>query len=319
MPLVSVLMAVRDDAARVRASARSILHGTWTDLELVVVDDGSRDDTPAALAELAREDARVVVLTVAAGGLTAALTAGVKRCAGAILARQDAGDLSHPARLARQVALLGADPALVAVGSAFAAIDEAGRALATNTPPVRVGARELAVRNPFAHGSLAMHRSAFDRVGGYRAVFRRAQDYDLLLRLVDVGFLGAAPEVLYAWRQEGRGVTARHAAEQAGYAALARASARARARGTLDPAANDADAAQVVRCAGKAVCARRRAMAYRLRCAAQDRLAAGRLASARVLALAALGFAPESPRGWYAAARALMGRPPPPFAFEDLA
>ena len=103
-PLVSVVMSVHNGATDLAATLDSILSQTFTDFELIAIDDGSTDDTPAILAAAAQRDARIRIPTQPNAGLTRALMRGCAEARAPIVARHDAGDRSHPERFARQLA-----------------------------------------------------------------------------------------------------------------------------------------------------------------------------------------------------------------------
>src|SRR5712691_9294956 len=102
MPLVSALLAVHNDVRYVRSAVTSVLRQTLADLELIVVDDASTDDTAAVLAGGA--DGRVTVLRNEEQlGLAASLNRGLDRASGRYVARLDADDVALPERFERQV------------------------------------------------------------------------------------------------------------------------------------------------------------------------------------------------------------------------
>ena len=110
-PLVSVVMPARNAAAFLREAIDSILTQTWRELELIVVDDGSTDDTRAIAEELGAADGRLRVISPggsqnAKSGLVAALNRGFSEARGDLVARMDADDLAYPDRIAQQVAYL---------------------------------------------------------------------------------------------------------------------------------------------------------------------------------------------------------------------
>src|ERR687887_2921944 len=98
-PRVSVLLPVRDGAPFLREALDSVLAQTLTDFELVVVDDGSEDETPAILEAVG--DERLRVLRQERLGLVAALNRAVAEARAPLLARMDAHDVSLPERLGR--------------------------------------------------------------------------------------------------------------------------------------------------------------------------------------------------------------------------
>jgi glycosyltransferase involved in cell wall biosynthesis len=110
-PLVSVVLSVFDGEAHLQAAIDSVLAQTFTDFELIIVDDGSGDRSVPILATAAAADPRIVVLTNPVNrGLTPSLNRGLAAARGALIARQDADDLSAPERLSRQVAFFEAHP-----------------------------------------------------------------------------------------------------------------------------------------------------------------------------------------------------------------
>lgn len=206
-PAVSILLPVRDAAVTLPACLRSIARQTFTDFECVVVDDGSRDGSPDLVHALAARDGRFRLVRRPAAGLVAALHAGVEACRGELVARMDGDDLMHRQRLAAQVAALGADPALAAVGCHVRCIPRAGlregRLLyeawlndIRDADAVRV---EALVECPLAHPTWMLRREVL-RAFPYREL-PWPEDYDLLLRLLAAGrSVGVVPRRLLAWR-----------------------------------------------------------------------------------------------------------------------
>jgi glycosyltransferase involved in cell wall biosynthesis len=187
----------------------SLANQTFTDFEVVLVDDGSTDDSPAIARTWVDRDRRFRLISQSHQGIIAALNAGLQACQAPCVARMDADDRSHPERLARQVAFLGAHPDVAVVGC-----------LVDGYPPdqVRQGfsiylewlnslvedsdiRREMFVESPLAHPSVAFRKDWVDRVGGYQ---ERGwpEDYDLWLRLYLAGARFAkVDQVLLDWRE----------------------------------------------------------------------------------------------------------------------
>ena len=210
-PRVSVLVPVRDAAATVGDALASVLGQTLADLEVVVVDDGSTDATPAILAAAAA-DPRVRVLSRPARGIVAALDDGLEACRAPLVARMDADDVCLPGRLAAQVDLLDARPDLTAVACLVRCFPEDGltdgmRAyeawLNGLVEPEAIG-REMYVESPLPHPAVVIRRAALEAMGGWRdGPF--PEDYDLWLRLDATGARFAkVPRVLLLWRDGGR-------------------------------------------------------------------------------------------------------------------
>ena len=202
MPLVSVVMPVRNAARFLEEAAESVLAQGLADLELIAVDDGSSDETPAVLRALAARDPRLKILTTPAAGIVPALQAGIAAAKGEFVARMDADDIAATERLERQVAALRADPSLALIGSAITLIDEAGHKLREVSYPASPAEIRLALpsRNCFAHPTVLMRRDALLAVGGYRSAFALCEDYDLWLRLAERFDLANLPEPLLRYR-----------------------------------------------------------------------------------------------------------------------
>ena len=217
-PLVSVLLPYRDAASTLDEAIASVLAQEDVELELVAVDDRSRDDGPARVAAWATRDARVRAVQSEGEGIVAALQTAVRHAEGPVLGRIDADDVALPQRLARQLVLLASDERLGAVGTlveAFVTGGSVGAGLeryvawqnSLVTPEEH--ARDRFVESPLCQPSMVLRRSAFDAVGGYRHT-TWPEDYDLLLRLSAAGFtLAKVPEVLLRWRHHPERATCR--------------------------------------------------------------------------------------------------------------
>jgi len=215
-------MSVFNGERFLRAAVESVLGQSYADLELIVVDDGSTDGSAAVLAGF--RDPRVVVTRQANQGLTRALINAAHSARGTFLARQDADDIAHPERLRRQVAFLDAHPGVALVGTWASVVDADGERIGATrleTDPEAI-ARSLETVNQFVHGSIMMRAQAYRAVGGYRAGFRFAQDYDLVLRLAERWPLANLAEELYGHRLTADMVSLRHQNLQAAFRDLAR-------------------------------------------------------------------------------------------------
>jgi len=213
-PAVSVLMGVRDGAPWVADAVASVLAQTAGDLELIVVDDGSTDATPALLAAV--RDPRLAVVRQEPAGLTRALNTALARARAPLVARLDADDLALPERLARQRAFLAAHPEVGLLGTAAREVDAEGRAVRVLRAPADDPAlrRALIRANPFVHSTVMLRRAALDRVGGYDERLPVAQDYDLWMRVAGVSRLASLEEVLVVRRLVPGRVTATRDADR---------------------------------------------------------------------------------------------------------
>lgn len=213
-PRLSVLMPVYNGAAHLEHAVRSVLDQHFRDLELIVVDDGSTDATPQILARLARQDHRLKVLRQSHLGLIETLNTGWAACSAPVVARMDADDWSHPARLQRQMAVLEQRPDVDIVTCGAWLVNETGRTIErfpdwdTSQPM-----EEFLVRNPIVHGSVVIRRRAVQTDRPYE---RPPEDYWLWVRLAEQGsrFYHIA-EPLYHFRVHRSRYSLRQAKSQA--------------------------------------------------------------------------------------------------------
>lgn len=194
LPLVSVVMSVKNTGKEILGTIRSVLDQKNINLEFIIVDDGSTDETRTVLANIAQEDARITVLIREARGLTESLIEGCEHAKGEFIARQDAYDFSMPERLHAQAAYLAAKPSASMCSSHVRFITEEKVTVLVNSTS------NIEFYKGFAgivHGSVMFRKNDYKRVGGYRRQFYYAQDVDLWSRLVEVGEHIVIPRILY--------------------------------------------------------------------------------------------------------------------------
>lgn len=206
-PLVTVVLPVFNASHTVGHAVESILHQTFTDWELVAVDDGSTDSTGAILADFAGQDARVRVVTVPHAGVAVAMNTGLSVARGPFIARMDADDESHPDRLVEQVKFLGTHPEVGVVGSLVEfggnRVQAAGYALFVDwmnglMTPEAIALNRF-VESPLANPSVLFRSELVDQHGGCRdGDF--PEDYEMWLRWLDAGVtITKVPRILLTW------------------------------------------------------------------------------------------------------------------------
>jgi len=205
---ISILMPVRNEAAYLPAALSSLARQTLRTWELVAVDDGSCDETPAILAAAARRDARIRVIRREGGGLVAALNSGLAACRAPLVARMDGDDICHPRRLELQATYLDTHAGTGLVACSFRHFPrttlkqgmlsyETWQNTLDNYDLIM---RDRFIESPFCHPSIMVRRDLIEQVGGYRDC-GWAEDYDLWLRMADAGTRFARlPRPLFFWR-----------------------------------------------------------------------------------------------------------------------
>jgi len=217
VPAVSVLLPYRDAGATLAEALDSMLAQRDVALELIAIDDGSRDGSADIVHALAARDPRIVALRTEGVGIAGALNLALPIARAELLARMDADDIALPMRLAAQLDALSARPEISALGTRVEAFADAPgtveqgmqRYVAWQNALLepRAHREQLFVESPLCHPSVTLRRSALAAVGGYRAG-PFPEDYDLWLRLDAAGFaLAKLPDTLLRWRQSERAAT----------------------------------------------------------------------------------------------------------------
>jgi glycosyltransferase involved in cell wall biosynthesis len=218
----------------------SVLAQKGVRLELIVVNDGSTDETQEILNRVAESDARVRILDQENAGITVALIRGCAIAKGKYIARQDAGDWSLSGRLERQVAALEADGDLSFVSCWTEVCGPCEEFISTKkgsgraTVPTNIisdrDAHDL-VDGPSCHPSVVFRRDSYQAVGGYRNQFYFGQDWDLWYRLAECGKFQVIPAVLYRTRVTPESLSGRYRDAQNQVGKLSREALSRRRRG----------------------------------------------------------------------------------------
>jgi GT2 family glycosyltransferase len=216
-PAVTVVIPAYNRAASIRAAIESVLRQTWTDFELLVVDDGSTDGTLAAAAEV--EDPRLrLIASPRNQGAAGARNLGVAEARGAWVAFQDSDDEWLPLKLEKQMARLGAPGAGFVAG--YCGMLVLGR-------PDRSGARPeiryvprpdaapvegdilepLLVGNLVSTQTLVARRDCLLAIGGFDEGLRTLEDWDCALRLAQLGPIACVDEPLVLQRFSANSLT----------------------------------------------------------------------------------------------------------------
>lgn len=216
-PLVSVLMAVYNSERYVGQAVESILNQTFCDFELIVIDDGSTDQSLAILQRYTVKDRRICLISRENRGIPCTRNELLAQASGELIAVMDSDDIALPNRLAQQVEFLQQHPQVVCLGSAYDLIDAKGRLL--THLPVPLGDEDIQRQTLAGHASIfqpcaMMRRSAVLAVGGYDETMTQAEDLDLWLRLGEIGKLANLPEVLVQYRLHSNSVSEQDCALQ---------------------------------------------------------------------------------------------------------
>jgi glycosyltransferase involved in cell wall biosynthesis len=206
--LVSIILPVHNGAKTIGKSISSILKQTYRNFELIIVNDGSYDDSLHKISSF--NDPRITLYNQKNMGLSKTLNFGVSVATGDLIARQDQDDISLPIRIERQVERFKQNRKLVLLGTYGLEIDDNERF----TRKLRFPSKNTDLKyllnfyNPFIHSSVVIRTKALLDVGGY-AIDSRIQppeDFELWNRLKVLGELENLKEFLVLYRRSSGGM-----------------------------------------------------------------------------------------------------------------
>jgi GT2 family glycosyltransferase len=214
-PLISIIIPVFNGADTLEETLRAAQAQTWQNLEIIVVDDGSTDNSATIAQMFGASDPRLRVIRQPNRGLPGARNVGMAAARGDFIAPLDADDLWHPEKLARQMAVFDQSPSNVALIYTWAwDIDGDGRML----PQGWRGGYEtgnilgsLVARNLIGNGSSVLFRTeCLRRAGGYdESMTEGCEDWEFYLRLAELFEIRLVPAVLLGYRQRSGSLSTR--------------------------------------------------------------------------------------------------------------
>jgi len=190
-PLVSILTPAYNSAAYIAETVESALKQTCADFELLIVDDGSADETLDIARAFAEADPRVKSFASRHGGLSSARNVGLQHARGQFLALLDSDDVWDPSYLSKQLTLLHQHPEIAIVSANV--VSRGGPFDGIPFWPITAGTHELRTHEPIAQeGAVSVfavfRRAVIDRIGGFDPTFTTNEDYEFWLRAMNAGF-----------------------------------------------------------------------------------------------------------------------------------
>lgn len=200
---ISVVMASHNGERFIKQAIDSILGQTYADFEFLIVDDGSTDLTAIILQEYSKRDQRIKIITNSQClGLTKSLNIAIRQAQGEFIARMDDDDICLKNRFATQVKFLNKNTQVALCGTFGLIINENGEEIGKKN--LAIGyieiKKHLLFNNQFIHPSLMMRKVILDKEGFYDEKFKKAQDYELVLRLARKYQVVNLPDRLIKWR-----------------------------------------------------------------------------------------------------------------------
>jgi glycosyltransferase involved in cell wall biosynthesis len=228
-PAVTVMMGAYNAAPYIGMAIESILNQSFTDFEFIIVDDGSTDETGALIDHYAARDSRIIALHQDNQGNACALNRALALAKGALVANMDADDIALPNRLAAQHAYLNAYPDVGVLGTSMRAIAPDG------TPGRDMINGPDAVRAGLAHPTMMVRKDVALAVGGYRALFTPAHDYDFWMHVADRYPAHNLTDIHVLYRQHDKSYSTALALQQSLSACIVELVAAERRAGRTDP------------------------------------------------------------------------------------
>ena len=220
-PKISVVIPVYNAALFLEAAVQSILEQTYSDFEVLAVDDGSTDDSLGILSELSSQDQRIKILRNRQNiGIAGSLNSALRIAKGRFIARMDADDISHKKRLELQHAEFS-DERLVLCGSNILHVNKSLRPLFSTSHPTEdwdIRCTSL-FENPFAHSTVMMRAEVVAKACAYDVRYSTSQDYDLWIRVMRFGLVKNLKKCLVKARRHNQSISACRAEAQRQYSA----------------------------------------------------------------------------------------------------
>ena len=219
-PLISVLFPVRNAERYLETALQSLFQQSFSNFEILVIDDASTDRTPEILERLRRQDSRLHILkNPTPQGISRSCNRAAQQARGPYLARMDADDIALPDRFAKQFAWMESHPDCVAVGGQTIRIDPDGWPIDHWRMPTQheeIDRWLLSGRGGgIIHPTAMIRAEAFWKVGGYDETLDASQDYDLWLKLGEIGRLANLPDIVLYYRLHLTSVTCSRQLRQA--------------------------------------------------------------------------------------------------------
>lgn len=221
VPKLTVLMPVYNGEKYLREAIDSILRQTFTDFELLIINDGSVDSSVKIVESY--QDQRIRLIHNEKNlKIVASLNRGLDLARGEYIARLDCDDVAMPTRLEKQVLFLDNNPKVAMLGSWAEEIDSAGRVVSFISFPTDalILRWRLCFCNTFIHSSIMFRKAAIAGLGGYSEEFPYAEDYDLWAKTGCNQELANFPEALVRWRNWAENCSSARGREQERQAAL---------------------------------------------------------------------------------------------------
>jgi len=202
-PKITVLLPVYNGDKYLRESIESILKQTFNNFELIIINDGSTDNSLKIAKSF--NDPRIKIINNKKNlGIIKSLNIGLSQAKGKYIARLDADDISLKNRLETQYSFLEKNKDIILIGGWAEIINDKGEYIRKKTPVTsfeQIKYWAMFIGNPFIHSSVFFRKDNIKSIGGYSHNYKHVEDYDLYLRLIKNGYkIINLPEIFIKYR-----------------------------------------------------------------------------------------------------------------------
>ena len=184
-PLVSVIIPTYNKSQYLREAIKSVLNQTYKNIEVIVVDDGSTDNTKEIVESF--NDSRIIYIFQENKGPAIARNTGIKKAQGEYIAFLDSDDLWLKEKLEKQVDFMEKNSEIGLLGTGCYEVTDKGKIIGKKIFPIKnkILQKDLIKYNSFIQSSVMIRKEVFDKVGLYDKSFRESEDYELWLRIAE--------------------------------------------------------------------------------------------------------------------------------------
>ncbi|MEN9519548.1 MAG: hypothetical protein RLZZ381_2136 [Cyanobacteriota bacterium] len=204
MPIISIVIPTYNSELTIQETIESIQKQTFTDFEIIVIDDGSQDNTVDVVKNLVKSESRLKIFPYENGGVSVARNRGIEIARGEFISLLDGDDLWTPDKLESQLKALKNNPQAGVAYSWSNLIDEDGKFLGSGGSPLYQGNvyQELLHGNFLSNGSsILVRREAVESIGNFPTDYPLASDWDFYLRLASKWPFVVVPKYQILYRQ----------------------------------------------------------------------------------------------------------------------
>ncbi|MGB5989339.1 MAG: glycosyltransferase family 2 protein [Marinifilaceae bacterium] len=199
-PLVSVILPVYNGAEYLARAIDSILQQSYENFELIILNDGSSDNTQTIIESYSNKDKRVKFVNRNNKGLIYTLNEGFSIARGKYIARHDDDDYSYPKRFEKQVAFMESNLDYALCGTQYNVVSQEFKFIRRYfLPESNAKINEFLLDSCFGHGTVMLRKTMIDEMPWYQKDALYVEDYEFFIRIAKKYKVHNIPEVLYDW------------------------------------------------------------------------------------------------------------------------